>query len=82
MRPYYLSQRKQTGVIFKNSRTVNTDKMGIFSMIHKIRYFESKQLSSGVYLQDVVNDFLAEKGDNVIAVLPVMGDSLLVHYTE
>ncbi len=51
-------------------------------MVHKIRYFESKNLSQGVYLQDVVNDFLAEKGDNVIAVLPVMEDTLLVHYTE
>ena len=51
-------------------------------MVQKIRYFESKNLSQGVYLQDVVNDFLAEKGDNVIAVLPVMEDTLLVHYTE
>ncbi|WP_182134341.1 hypothetical protein [Nitrosopumilus sp. b1] len=51
-------------------------------MIHKIRYFESKELSQGVYLQDVVNDFLAEKGDNVIAVLPVMDNTLLVHYKE
>jgi len=51
-------------------------------MIHKIRYFESKQLSEGVYLQDVVNDFLSEKGDNIIAVLPVMESTLLVHYME
>jgi len=51
-------------------------------MIHKIRYFESKQLSEGVYLQDVVNDFLSEKGDNIIAVLPVMESTLLVHYKE
>ena len=51
-------------------------------MIHKIRYFESKELAQGVYLQDVVNDFLAEKGDNVIAVLPVMDNTLLVHYKE
>ncbi|MCV0392071.1 MAG: hypothetical protein K5790_02125 [Nitrosopumilus sp.] len=51
-------------------------------MIHKIRYFETKQLSQGVYLQDVVNDFLAEKGDNIIAVHPVMDNTLIVHYTE
>lgn len=51
-------------------------------MIHKIRYFESKELARGVYLQDVVNDFLAEKGDDVIAVLPVMDNTLLVHYKE
>lgn len=51
-------------------------------MVHKIRYFESKNLSQGIYLQDVVNDFLAEKGDNIIAVLPVMENALLVHYTE
>jgi len=51
-------------------------------MIHKIRYFESKHLEKGVYLQDVVNAFLAEKGENIIAVLPVMQDSLLVHYKE
>jgi hypothetical protein len=48
-------------------------------MIHKIRYFETKTLSQGVYLQDVVNEFLSEKGENIIAV---MGDSLLVHYKE
>lgn len=52
------------------------------SMIHKIRYFETKTLSKGIYLQDVVNDFLAEKGENIIAVMPVMGNSLLVHYKE
>ncbi|MDH3312432.1 MAG: hypothetical protein OEM28_04690 [Nitrosopumilus sp.] len=51
-------------------------------MIHKIRYFESKQLSEGVYLQDVVNDFLSKKGDSIIAVLPVMESALLVHYME
>jgi hypothetical protein len=39
-------------------------------------------LSEGVYLQDVVNGFLAEKGENIIAVMPVMENSLLVHYTE
>ena len=51
-------------------------------MIHKIRYFETKNLSQGVYLQDVVNEFLAEKGENIIAVLPVMENALLVHYKE
>jgi hypothetical protein len=51
-------------------------------MIHKIKYFESKQLAPGVFLQNIVNDFLAEKGENIIAVMPVMGDSLLVHYKE
>jgi hypothetical protein len=51
-------------------------------MIHKIRYFESKNLSQGVYLQDIVNDFLAEKGENIIAVMPVMENTLLVHYKE
>lgn len=51
-------------------------------MIHKIKYFESKHLAQGVYLQDVVNVFLAEKGENIVAVLPVMQDSLLVHYKE
>lgn len=51
-------------------------------MVHKIQYFESKKLSQGVYLQDVVNDFLAEKGDSIIAILPVMDNSLLVHYNE
>ncbi|MBA4438199.1 MAG: hypothetical protein H2B06_05085 [Nitrosopumilaceae archaeon] len=52
------------------------------TMIHKIRYFETKTLSEGVYLQDVVNNFLAEKGENIVAVMPVMGNSLLVHYKE
>ncbi|MBT8173180.1 MAG: hypothetical protein HKP26_00425 [Nitrosopumilus sp.] len=51
-------------------------------MVHKIRYFESKQLSEGVFLQDVVNDFLSKKGDSIIAVLPVMDNALLVHYAE
>ena len=51
-------------------------------MIHKIHYFETKTLSKGVYLQDVVNDFLAEKGENIIAVMPVMENALLVHYQE
>jgi hypothetical protein len=51
-------------------------------MIHKIRYFEAKKLSQGVFLQDEVNAFLAEKGENIISVHPVMGDALLVHYKE
>ncbi len=51
-------------------------------MIHKIRYFETKNLSQGAYLQDVVNDFLSEKGDNIVAVMPIMENSLLVHYKE
>lgn len=51
-------------------------------MVHKIRYFETKHLSEGVYLQDVVNDFLAEKGDSIISVMPVMENGLLVHYKE
>ena len=51
-------------------------------MIHKIRYFETKTLPAGAYLQDVVNDFLAEKGENIIAVMPVMDETLLVHYKE
>lgn len=53
-----------------------------FGMIHKIKYFEAAALKPGVFLQDVVNDFLAEKGDKVIAVHPVMEKTLLVHYTE
>jgi len=51
-------------------------------MIHKIQYFEAEKLSQGVFLQDVVNEFLAEKGENIIAIHPVMGKSLLVHYKE
>lgn len=51
-------------------------------MTHKIQYFEADALPEGVYLQDVVNDFLAEKGEKIIAVHPVMGRSVLVHYTE
>ncbi len=33
-------------------------------MIHKIKYFESKQLAPRVLLQDIVNEFLSEKGKN------------------
>jgi hypothetical protein len=51
-------------------------------MIHKIQYFEIEQIPQGQYLQEVVNDFLAEKGENIIAVHPVLGKSLLVHYKE
>jgi hypothetical protein len=51
-------------------------------MIHKIRYFEAEKLPQGIFLQDVVNEFLAEKGDNVVSVHPVMGKTLLVHYKE
>ncbi len=51
-------------------------------MIHKIQYFEAEQLPQGLFLQDIVNKFLAEKGENIIAVHPVMEKSLLVHYKE
>jgi hypothetical protein len=51
-------------------------------MIHKVKYFEADKLSPGVFLQDIVNDFLAEKGDRIIAVHPVMERSILVHYKE
>jgi len=51
-------------------------------MVHKIKYFEADKLEEGVYLQDVVNDFLAETGEKVIAVHPIMEKTLLVHYTE
>ena len=51
-------------------------------MTHKIKYFEADKLQQGVFLQDVVNDFLAEQGDRIIAVHPVMEKTLLVHYTE
>ena len=49
-------------------------------MIHKIQYFEAEKLTQGTYLQDVVNEFLVEKGENIVAIHPVMGKSLLVHY--
>jgi hypothetical protein len=51
-------------------------------MVHKIKYFEADKLEAGVFLQDIVNEFLAEKGDNIIAVHPVMEKTLLVHYKE
>ncbi len=51
-------------------------------MKHKIRYFETKHIPEGVFLQDVVNDFLAQKGDSIISVMPVMENGLLVHYRE
>ena len=50
-------------------------------MMHKIRYFEAKKLSQ-VFLQDAVNEFLAEKGESIILVHPIMEDILLVHYKE
>jgi len=52
------------------------------SMIHKIKYFDAKKLSQGVFLQDVVNEFLSQKGENIVSIHPVMADSLLVHYKE
>ncbi len=52
------------------------------SMVHKIQYFDAEQIPQGEYLQDVVNDFLAQKGEKIIAVHPVLGKSLLVHYKE
>ena len=51
-------------------------------MIHKIQYFEAEKLSQGVFLQDAVNEFLAQKGENIISVHPVMGNTLSVHYKE
>ncbi|MCH9657458.1 hypothetical protein K0U27_01975 [archaeon] len=51
-------------------------------MVHKIKYFEADTLKPGVFLQDVVNDFLAEKDEKIISVHPVMGKTLLVHYVE
>jgi hypothetical protein len=51
-------------------------------MVHKIKYFEADKLPPGVFLQDVVNDFLAEKNEKIIAVHPVMEKTLLVHYNE
>jgi len=51
-------------------------------MVHKIKYFEADKLKPGIFLQDVVNDFLAEKDEKIIAVHPVMEKTLLVHYKE
>lgn len=51
-------------------------------MVHKIKYFEADKLKEGLFLQDVVNDFLAEKGEKIITVHPIMEKTLLVHYTE
>jgi hypothetical protein len=39
-------------------------------------------LKPGIFLQDAVNDFLAEKDEKIIAVHPVMEKTLLVHYKE
>ena len=52
------------------------------NMTHKIKYFEADKLQHGVFLQDVVNDFLAEQGDRIIAIHPVMEKTLLVHYKD
>ena len=54
----------------------------IIHMAHKIKYFEADKLKPGVFLQDVVNEFLAEKDEKIIAVHPVMEKTLLVHYVE
>ena len=51
-------------------------------MVHKIKYFEADKLKPGIFLQDVVNDFLAENDEKIIAVHPVMAKTLLVHYKE
>lgn len=51
-------------------------------MVHKIKYFEADKLPEGVYLQNAVNDFLAEKGESIISVHPVMDRTLLVHYKD
>ncbi len=53
-----------------------------YYMVHKIKYFEADKLKPGVFLQDAVNDFLAEKDEKIIAVHPVMEKTLLVHYEE
>jgi len=51
-------------------------------MVHKIKYFEADKLESGIFLQDVVNDFLAQKGDKIIAVHPVMENTLIIKTTK
>ena len=51
-------------------------------MVPKIKYFEADKLKPGVFLQDVVNEFLAEKDEKIIAVNPVMEKTLLVHYVK
>ena len=53
-----------------------------YHMVHKIKYFEADKLKPGIFLQDAVNDFLAEKDEKIIAVHPVMEKTLLVHYKE
>ena len=53
-----------------------------YPMVHKIKYFEADKLKPGVFLQDVVNAFLAEKDEKIIAIHPVMEKTLLVHYEE
>ena len=51
-------------------------------MVHKIKYFEVDESSGGIYLQDLVNEFLEKKGDNIISIHPLLGKILIVHYTE
>jgi hypothetical protein len=46
-------------------------------MVHKIKYFEADKLKPGIFLQDAVNDFLAEKDEKIIAVHPVMSSSII-----
>lgn len=70
------------GIAIRTIQHHYNDESYYFCMIHKIKYFEADALKPGVFLQDVVNDFLAEKGDKVVAVHPVMEKTLLVHYTE
>jgi len=38
------------------------------------------QNDSIVFLQDVVNEFLAEKDEKIIAAHPIIEKTLLVHY--
>ena len=54
----------------------------IIHMVHKIKYFEADKLKPGVFLQDVVNEFLAEKDEKIIAIHPVMEKTSLVYYME
>jgi len=76
-----LNSPKETLQRIQKPSKYNTSKYLLF-MIHKIQYFEAKQIPKGEFLQEVVNEFLAEKGENIIAVYPVLGKSLLVHYKE
>ncbi len=51
-------------------------------MVHKIKYFEVEGLSGGIYLEDMVNEFLATKKEKIISIHPLMGKMLIVHYIE